>query len=92
MDEQDPAIEESKDEQPIEIHVGVACDGCEVAPITGIRYKCAVLKDFDYCAKCEATIPHDHPFLKIRKAGGAPSMIFTVLQDDQGNDQRPDWK
>lgn len=62
----------------------------------GIRYKCAVLKDFDYCSKCEATLEHKHPFLKIRKAGGAPSMIFTVLNEDaEGNptgDQQPDWK
>lgn len=52
-------------------------------PIVGIRYKCAVRKDFDYCANCEATKPSNYPFLKIRKAGGAPSMIITVLNEDK---------
>jgi hypothetical protein len=67
--EEEP-IEEAKG--PLVEHVAVECDGCGVAPIKGIRYKCAVCKDFDYCAKCEASLGHDHPFLKIRKADGAP--------------------
>jgi len=47
------------------IHKNVACDGCGVSPIVGIRYKCSVLKNFDFCANCEARRDHDHPFLKI---------------------------
>lgn len=89
-DEKKPVeIEESK-EAPV-VHDGVQCDGCKVSPIVGVRYKCAVCKDFDYCAKCEDSLGHDHPFLKIRKAGGAPSMIITVLNEEEPG-QKPDWK
>jgi uncharacterized CHY-type Zn-finger protein len=81
----------------------VQCDGCKVAPITGIRYKCAVCEDFDYCAKCEENLGHDHPFLKIRKAGGAPTMMMTVLNEEEprheerkqkhcGGKNKPEWK
>lgn len=50
-------------------------------------------KDFDLCSKCEESLVHPYPFLKIRKAGGAPSMIITVLnEDNQGNPTQPDWK
>jgi len=46
----------------------VACDGCGVHPIGGIRWKCSVCPNFDFCSKCEAknTHPTDHPFLKMR--------------------------
>ena len=63
------------------MHEGVECDGCHICPIVGDRYKCAVCKDFDYCAKCEENMGHEHPFLKIKKAGDAPIMMLTVLKD-----------
>lgn len=46
-------------------HTNVQCDGCLINPIKGIRYKCSVMKNFDYCAACEAKFDHPHPFLKI---------------------------
>lgn len=79
-------IEESKED--LVRHEGIECDGCGVCPIVGIRYKCSVRKDFDYCAKCEETLESDYPFLKIRKAGGAPSMIMVVL-NEEGKDEKP---
>jgi hypothetical protein len=48
-----------------DIHYNVICDGCGMNPIQGIRYKCSVCKNFDYCEKCEETIPHDHAFIKL---------------------------
>jgi len=84
--ENEDAREESKD--PVVEHTNVECDGCGTAPIKGIRYKCAVCKDFDYCAKCEENLGHDHPFLKIRKNGGAPAMIVTVLNEDGAQPQK----
>lgn len=34
-------------------HPSVSCDGCGVDPIKGIRYKCSVCPNFDFCANCE---------------------------------------
>ncbi|GAM82675.1 hypothetical protein ANO11243_006570 [Dothideomycetidae sp. 11243] len=57
------------------IHHGVYCDGpaCSSNPrqtyITGVRYKCAICNDTDFCANCEALpiCPHNktHPLIKI---------------------------
>ncbi|KAG8623063.1 hypothetical protein KVT40_008039 [Elsinoe batatas] len=61
--------------KPIVTHSGIYCDGpaCSSNPrqcyLQGVRYKCAVCHDRDYCASCEASPnnPHDksHPMLKI---------------------------
>jgi len=48
------------------VHERVTCDGCQVSPIRGIRYKCTVCPNFDYCEKCEETVQHDHVFMKIK--------------------------
>lgn len=80
-------VEESKEpaseQTQVVTHVGVTCDGCGESPILGVRYKCAVCKDFDYCANCEEKLDHDHPFLKIKKAGGAPAVMVTVLNEEE---------
>ena len=51
------------------IHKNVRCDGCQKYPIIGIRYKCTICHNFDYCEDCEKKFneEHNHPFLKIRK-------------------------
>ncbi|OJJ43374.1 hypothetical protein ASPZODRAFT_136220 [Penicilliopsis zonata CBS 506.65] len=59
-----------------EVHYGVFCDGplCKSKPsagyITGVRYKCAVCNDTDFCASCEAlpTNTHNrtHPLIKFK--------------------------
>jgi len=56
------------------VHDGVTCDGCQVSPIVGIRYKCFVCRDFDLCAACEATKTHDqsHPLLQMNQSNVAP--------------------
>ena len=63
-------------------HPNVACDLCGVAPLVGVRYKCAVCKDFDLCARCEASKGHEHPLLKIRRPQQAPHFLCTVLDED----------
>lgn len=52
---------------PTPVHVGICCDGplCagnEAYPayIRGIRYKCAVCNDTDFCANCEANPGNTH--------------------------------
>ncbi|KAF4754051.1 hypothetical protein FOZ62_017670 [Perkinsus olseni] len=34
------------------VHHGFICDGCEMDPLVGDRYKCNYCEDFDFCAKC----------------------------------------
>jgi len=48
-------------------HRGITCDGCEMYPIKGIRYKCLTCPDFDFCEKCKANVKHEHPFKTIEK-------------------------
>lgn len=56
------------------IHKSVICDGCNVGPIVGVRFKCAVCPNFDLCGKCEAAGfqngVHDaaHPLIKLVNA------------------------
>jgi hypothetical protein len=69
---------------PNEVHKCVVCDGCGMSPIIGPRYKCTVLKDFDFCQNCEATKDHPYAFLKIKRASDAPKSITTTLQDTKG--------
>jgi hypothetical protein len=54
-------------------HISVRCDGCNMKPIVGDRYKCSVCDDFDFCSNCEEfnsnleDAGHTHPFIRIRK-------------------------
>jgi hypothetical protein len=64
------------------VHDRVNCDGCGQRGIVGIRYKCAICPDFDFCGRCEATIEHDHPFLKIKNLRQTPSKIIAVIDDE----------
>lgn len=45
----------------------VICNGCNVCPIKGIRYKCVICDNLNYCEKCEKEKSgnHEHPFLKL---------------------------
>ena len=54
------------------VHRNVTCDGCGMYPLIGIRYKCSICDNFDYCENCEELFKneHNHPFFKIYK----PSM------------------
>ena len=58
---------EPKKEEKKEIHFGFVCDGCEMHPIIGKRYKCENCKDFDYCEKCyeKNKISHGHKFNRV---------------------------
>lgn len=44
----------------------VACIGCGVSPICGIRYKCTKCPSFNFCESCENTISHEHNMIKMK--------------------------
>lgn len=75
----------AESDSPIAMHVGVACDVCDMSPIMGTRYKCAVRGDFDLCEGCERTAGSASPFpyLKIRTPAQAPAAIVCLLKADQ---------
>ncbi|KAJ5124679.1 Zinc finger ZZ-type [Penicillium bovifimosum] len=73
-----------------EIHYGIFCDGplCKNKPaqsyINGVRYKCAVCDDTDFCASCEA-LPTDHhnrthPLVKFKTP--VRSVTVSTMGDD----------
>ena len=75
-------IKKEENDNKKKTHHEIICDGCNI-PITGIRYKCVICKDFDYCEKCEDIykIEHGHPLLKINSPEMCPISIKCVLKN-----------
>lgn len=65
------------------LHHGVRCDHCDVAPIKGARFKCAVCANFDLCAQCEAKREHDanHPLIKFNGTAASAVPPFCGLHE-----------
>ena len=88
-------IYEAIGEQPHEhnIHYGIFCDGplCKDKPaqsyISGVRYKCAVCDDLDFCANCEALPTHNHnhthPLVKFKTP--VRTVTVSTVNDDGSN-------
>ena len=73
---------------PLAVHAGVGCDGCDTQPITGTRFNCTVCDDFDYCEACEASKPHPHPFVAIKRPEDGIDIISGGGDnDDSGSDE-----
>jgi flagellar biosynthesis GTPase FlhF len=52
------------------VHRHVRCDGCQMFPLVGDRYKCETCNDFDLCSGCEArpsSHPASHPLIKFKR-------------------------
>ncbi|CAO2653114.1 Nn.00g025250.m01.CDS01 [Neocucurbitaria sp. VM-36] len=72
-------------------HYGIYCDGdlCKekdsVSYIEGVRYKCAVCHDTDFCQNCEAhpgnKHNHTHPLIKFKTP--VRSVSVTTVNDDK---------
>ena len=62
------------------VHFGVKCDQCKKYPIVGVRYKCSVCHNFDYCEDCEKKFSrtHKHAFFKINDPSQR-ALIFTNI-------------
>ena len=58
-------------------HRGVVCDGCQMAPIVGPRYKCLMCPDYDLCKTCEGNGVHvEHDMIKITSPNSIPAFPF----------------
>ena len=73
-----------KKENKNKAHYEIICNGCNTS-IIGIRYKCVICKDFDYCEKCEDIYKeeHGHPLLKINSPEMCPVSIKCVLNNEK---------
>ncbi|KAG5964880.1 hypothetical protein E4U58_003012 [Claviceps cyperi] len=83
------------------VHSGVRCDGplCSSsratsamsAYIRGIRYKCAVCHDVDFCANCEASPANEHnkthPMLKFKTP--VRNVTVTTTGEREGGQRMP---
>ncbi len=72
-------------------HIGICCDGplCSTRGagyITGVRYKCAICDDVDFCASCEAspanTHNKTHPLIKFKTPVRSVSVTTTGEHED----------
>ena len=61
--------EEKEEKEEKAIHRFVICDGCNMKPVIGKRYKCKTCNNFDFCEKCyeKNKKTHGHEFDLIEK-------------------------
>ena len=63
-------------------HLNVTCDGCGVSPIIGVRYKCCICRDYDFCSNCEEKLGHQHPFIKLMSPDKTPTAIIVAIDEE----------
>ena len=75
-------FEENKKNE--KVHEGIFCSQCK-ENVIGIRYKCIVCQDFNYCEKCEDKFKeeHGHPMLKINSPEMCPVSLNCSLASDK---------
>ena len=63
-------------------HVTVMCDGCDMHPLVGLRYKCTSCEDYDLCQKCLQKGIHasDHKFMEIEPTHRGTYFILTCMK------------
>lgn len=68
------------------VHLGVCCDGCELHPITGPRFKSKVMVNYDLCKACFQEIGNDTDYIRIDYPISYPyQMSFKDLNDSASN-------
>lgn len=72
------------------VHQHVICDGCNVGPIIGTRFKCSVRDDYDLCEACEKKLGPNapYPLLKIRYPEQAPAVVFVILNEQDSSSSK----
>lgn len=73
--EAEAAVEEEFAPEPKVVHRGVVCDGCEMDPIVGVRYKSTLRSNYDLCEECEKKHDENDPLLKIKKPIGEIDLL-----------------
>ncbi|CAF0854666.1 unnamed protein product [Rotaria sordida] len=66
------------------IHPNVACDGCDMSPIKGDRYKCLFCPDVDFCQSCHSASRanndpnhlYNHPLLCIKDSNEYSESLY----------------
>ncbi|CAF4229667.1 unnamed protein product, partial [Rotaria sp. Silwood2] len=66
------------------IHSHITCDGCEMSPIKGDRYKCLFCPDVDFCQSCksisrtnhDSNHQYNHPLLCIKDSSEYPKALY----------------
>ncbi len=94
-----PPDSDDDDDEADAVHPSVQCDGCEMFPVVGARYKCAICKDYDVCAECYAEGVHSenaHPFYRITQPVGSRKLVPTrqtavVKEVEKTPDRAPTW-
>lgn len=62
-------------------HEGITCNGCNMNPIKGVRFKCKVCDNYDYCENCFYTkMNHRHYFNRIVETGWSFQIFVTRKQ------------
>jgi len=74
-----------------DVHEGFYCDGCDVSPIKGVRYRCMDCVDYDLCEKCRADdhINHDksHKMIIIPKALTDKDFIEAAVENAENTEK-----
>ena len=65
-------------------HEGIFCNECK-ENVVGIRYKCLICEDFNFCERCEEKLKeeHGHPMLKINNPEMCPISINCSFVSDK---------
>ncbi len=69
-----------RNDQP-SLHPNVTCCGCGETIGNGIRWKCSICGDFDFCGRCEESVGHmdgTHPFVKIKDSRSLKAQTLMV--------------
>jgi len=78
------AVSESTVVLPVEVHQGIFCDGCQMHPISGARYKCTQCVDFDLCEKCkESGLAHPAGHAMIKTPTPEEQKVFDNWNTDR---------
>ena len=94
MDSESPVFSEN------ETHLHIECDGCQMCPITGPRWKCNTCLEFHFCQECYDTKEHEVMHVFRRTPEGVTRLEYNkevhngVFCDGCGQRpiQGPRWK